>query len=229
MGKFLQTWKQMRWIDITRTIGWDNIDFPQDAPVEMERVMDQSRGDIGNLTRLSMSAHAGTHLDAPAHFLSEGVFLEEIPPERFILEARVVEITGEKITEEELRNHYLEAGEAVLFKTANNNLARDEFQLNYVTLEPSAAKYLAQKGVSMVGLDYFSVDAYRPLNERDTVSDLVPVHKILLQAGCLILEDVNLDGVEAGHYLLICLPIKFYRSDGAPCRSLLGVWADDTA
>ncbi len=222
MEQILQQLRQMKWIDITRTIGRDNLDFPQDDPVEIERVMDRDRGDIGNLTRLYMSAHAGTHLDAPAHFVPGASFLEEIPPERFILEAGVVEITGEIITAGALHKYSWRPGQAVLFKTANTGLPRDSFRYDYVALETAAAEYLVRQGIGVVGIDYLSVDAYRPPAEGDTPGSLVPVHEVLLQAGCLILEDVNLAGVEPGRYLLVCLPLKYHRSDGAPCRCLLG-------
>ncbi len=222
MEQFLHQLRKIKWIDITRTIGWDNLDFPQDEPVEIKRVMERERGDIGNLTRLSMSAHAGTHMDAPAHFVPGASFLEEIPPERFILEARVVEIEGKKINAGELRKYIWNPGQAVLFKTANADLPRDDFCDDYVAMELAAAEYLVQQGVKMVGIDYLSVDAFRPVREGDTPASLVPVHEVLLQAGCLILEDVNLAGVKPGRYLLVCLPLKYYRSDGAPCRCLLG-------
>lgn len=222
MEQFLQQLRKIKWIDITRTIGWDNLDFPQDDPVEMKRVMERERGDIGNLTRLSMSAHAGTHMDAPAHFVPGASFLEEIAPERFISEARVVEIEGKKITAGELRKYSWNPGQAALFKTANADLPRDDFRCDYVSMELAAAEYLVRQDVRLVGIDYLSVDEYRPLKEGDTPGSLVPVHEVLLQAGCLILEDVNLAKVEPGRYLLVCLPLKYYRSDGALCRCLLG-------
>ena len=222
MDQLVRQLQQIKWIDITRTLGWDNLDYPQDDPVEMERIMDRDRGDVGNSTRLYMSAHAGTHMDAPAHFVAGGSFLEEIAPQRFILEASVVEISGDEITAEELGKYSWKPGQAVLFKTANADLPRDRFSNDYVALEPAVAEYLVQQGVGIVGIDYLSVDAYRPPAEGDTPGSLVPVHEILLQAGCLILEDVNLAGVEPGRYLLVCLPLKYHRSDGAPCRCLLG-------
>lgn len=222
MEQFLQQLRTIKWIDITRTIGWDNLDFPQDEPVEMKRVMERERGDIGNLTRLSMSAHAGTHMDAPAHFVPGTSFLEEIAPERFISEVRVVEVEGKIITAGELRKYTWNPGQAVLFKTSNGDLPRDYFRSDYVAMELAAAEYLVQQGIRVVGIDYLSVDAFRRLKEGDTPGSLVPVHEVLLQAGCLILEDVNLAGVQPGRYLLVCLPLKYYRSDGAPCRCLLG-------
>ena len=223
MKEVLKQLRQIKWIDITRTLGSDNLDYPQDDPVEIKRIMEQERGDICNLTRICMSTHAGTHLDAPAHFLSGAAFLEEIPPERFVLEAKVVEIAGEKITAGELSKYSWEPGQGVLFKTSNSNLPRNIFSHNYVAMELNAAKFLVEKGIGMVGIDYLSVDELRSPEDCNTPGKIVPVHEELLKSGCLILEDVNLGEVEPGSYLLICLPLKYSRSEGAPCRCILGV------
>jgi arylformamidase len=103
----------------------------------------------------------------------------------------------------------------ILFKTSNSEYWKDEhhtFQEKFVDLGPDAAARLVELGVNVVGVDYLSVAAY---------NDPVPTHKILLEAGVLIIEGLDLSRVSAGKYRLYCLPLKIAGSDGAPARVLL--------
>ena len=161
-----------------------------------------------------MSSHSGTHIDAPFHFFDGRESLDEVPVERFFLDADVIEIESPKsVTVHELDNYQVEPGQAVLFKTRNGNLTRERFNENFVYIESDAARWLVDKGVSLVGIDYISVERYDAMD--------FPVHRILLGAGVLILEDIDLRSAPPGRYRLTCLPIKTVRADGAPCRAVL--------
>lgn len=216
---------RMKWVDITRTLGVDTVAYPDDDPPVLERVLRLDRGDPFNLTRLAMTTHTGTHLDAPRHFFQAGAALDELPPDRFILEAVVVSSPAARaVTAAELAPHRFAAGQAVLFKTRNGTLDRSAFHADYVHLSPGAARYLADQGVALVGIDYLSVDPYGagPGAGEESGHGDFPAHRILLGAGCLILEDVDLRAVPPGRYLLVCLPLRLHRAEGAPCRALLG-------
>ena len=197
-------------IDITRTLGLDTVSFPDDADFSESH----TRASGYALSRLVMSSHSGTHIDAPLHFFEGRESLDEVPVERFFLDADVIEIESQAaVTVSELDGYPVEPGQAVLFKTRNSDLPRERFYENFVYIESDAARWLVDKGVSLVGIDYISVERYDDMD--------FPVHLTLLGAGALILEDVDLRFVEPGKYRLTCLPIKTIHADGAPCRAVL--------
>lgn len=197
-------------IDITRTLGLDTIGFPSDTDFSVS----QRRADGYTLSRLVLSSHSGTHIDAPLHFLERRESLDEIPVERFFLDADVISIeSAVSVTMAELDGYSIEHGQAVLFKTKNSDLPRERFHENFVYIESDVARWLVDRGVSLVGIDYLSVERYDDMD--------FPVHRMLLGAGALILEDIDLRSVEPGRYRLICLPIKTRHADGAPCRAVL--------
>ena len=74
------------------------------------------------------------------------------------------------------------------------------------------AQWLVERGIRLVGVDYLSVAPY---------SDPLPTHKILLQAGVIILEGLDLSAVPRGFYELYCLPLKLLGAEGAPARAIL--------
>jgi len=197
-------------IDITRTLGLDTVSFPDDVDFSTSH----TRASGYALSRLVMSSHSGTHIDAPLHFFEGRESLDEVPVERFFLDADVIEIESQAaVTVSELDGYPVKPRQAVLFKTRNSDLPRERFHENFVYIEPDAARWLVDKGVSLVGIDYISVERYDDMD--------FPVHQILLGAGALILEDVDLRSAPPGRYSLACLPIKTVRADGAPCRAVL--------
>jgi arylformamidase len=102
----------------------------------------------------------------------------------------------------------------VLFKTVNRRLWDDTlFRRDFVALASSAAQRLMELGVGLVGIDYLSVEAYGAAGH--------PVHVSPLRAGVVILEGVDLRGVPAGEYLLVCAPLKLAGAEGAPTRVFL--------
>ena len=197
-------------IDITRTLGLDTVSFPDDVDFSVSRV----RADGYTISGLVMSSHSGTHIDAPLHFFEGRETLDEIPVDRFFLDVDVIEIESPvAVTMSELDGYQIEPGQAVLFKTKNSDLPRERFHENFVYIEPDVARWLVDMGVSLVGIDYLSVERYDDID--------FPVHRILLGAGALILEDVDLRSAPPGRYRLVCLPIKTVHADGAPCRAVL--------
>ncbi|MBN2083509.1 cyclase family protein [bacterium] len=199
------------WIDITRTIGRDTLVYPGDRPHRVNRAADNPEGDR---PELELGAHTGTHLDAPAHFIPGGRTLDQIDVERFSCPALVIDGRGQASLPVSLLNGLdFQPGDAVLFKTDNANLPRDEFSGAYTQLSAELAERLAELRVNLVGIDYLSVD---PAGGPE-----YPAHAALLGAGVLILEDCDLRDAPAGRYQLFCLPIKLDGTDGAPCRALL--------
>jgi arylformamidase len=189
--------------------------YPGDPRVEVTPVAQLAQGDRANVSRLGLSSHSGTHLDAPRHFFQKGHTIDALDLEILVGAARVCAVTcATHITAEDLQALHLQGVRRVLFKTSNGALwDKTGFQPNYVALTPSAAHLLVKLGVALVGIDYLSVDAHEHPE--------FPVHRILLQAGILILEGLDLRAVSPGAYELMALPLLVQDGDGAPARVLL--------
>jgi len=204
------------WIDISVPLRSGMVHWPGDPPVQIERRLALDRGEVMNLSTVSMSLHSGTHMDAPLHFLREGASLDEMPLAATVGRARVIEIRDpESIKPEHLAGRRIRRGERILFKTRNSKRcwARAEFCEDFVYISKEAARYLAERRVQTVGIDYISVGGFH--------QDTVETHQILLEAGIWIIEGLNLGGVRPGRYELVCLPLRVLRSDGAPARAIL--------
>jgi arylformamidase len=203
--------------DISLTISEDLPIWPGDPRIELKKISQIKDGEMANMTHLSACVHIGTHVDAPDHFLGNGQTVENLPVELLVGKATVVEIPAEgQISAVDLQTAAIPEGTIrLLIKTANSQLwAQDlnEFKEDFIALEADAAAYLVNRGVKVVGVDYLSVAPF---------VDPAPTHKVLLGANVLIIEGLNLSGVDPGEYTLMCLPIKIKGSDGAPARVLL--------
>lgn len=203
--------------DISVRLEDQAVPFPGDPPFERRFVRSIREGGSCNLSRLTMSVHRGTHVDAPLHFLDGASCLGDYPIERFILPAAVVEVpAGPEVLAGHLAGLAPAPGEAVLLKTDNSRLgwaAAGAIRDDYVHVTLPAAQRLAGLGVGLVGIDYPTIE------QRGSRGH--PVHKALLAADILILEGINLAGVAAGRYQLFCLPLALASAEGAPARAVL--------
>ena len=205
-----------QWIDISVPLRNAMVTWPTQPPVQIERCDDMERGDICNQSTISMSAHTGTHMDAPLHFVREGISIDQIPLAMTVGQARVIELHDtESIKPAELVPHHIRHGERILFKTQNSQRSRqtNTFIEDFIFISEEAARFLVECGVSVVGVDYISVAGFK--------SDPAKTHRILLEAGIWLIEWLDLSGVEPGKYELICLPLKLDQGDGAPARAIL--------
>jgi arylformamidase len=205
-----------QWIDISVPLRNAMVHWPDDPSVTTERISDMEKGDSITLSKISMSVHTGTHMDAPFHFISKGDTIDKMPPDITIGRARVIEIKDEEsIKPEELSHFQIQNGERVLFKTRNSyrlwNV--DTFVEDFVYISDAAALFLIERGVSLVGIDYLSVGSYKEGGAY--------VHKTLLGSGVWIIEGLDLSGVDPGEYELVCLPLRITNGDGAPARAVL--------
>lgn len=191
--------------------------WPGDLAVTIQQTKNMRDGDVCNLRTISMSAHTGTHMDAPLHFIADGRSIDTMPIEATVGPARVIAIEDPAaIRSEELERHNLRQGERILFKTQNSRLwpgGYEAFSKSFVSINADGARYLVERGVRTVGVDYLSVGAFE--------EDGVETHQVLLGAGLWLIEGLNLSTVEPGEYDLICLPLKIEGGDGAPARAAL--------
>jgi len=204
--------------DISLMIGPNLPTWPSDPSVVLERVSKIEEGANANVSKIDMGLHTGTHLDAPYHFLADGATLESIPLEALIGPAQVLEVpsTVNEITAGVLEALPLAGGvERVLLKTRNSNLWAQgvrEFRTDFVGVTRDGAEYLVQHGIRLVAIDYLSIAPYKRSR---------PTHEVLLRAGVVIVEGVDLSRVKPGIYHLICLPLKLQGVEGAPVRAVL--------
>jgi arylformamidase len=206
----------MRIYDVTVTLREGMPVYPGDADFRLEVLSAIADGGPCNLSALHVSAHCGTHIDAPNHMIDGRQTVDGIEPSILVGPATVVAIENpEKITLEELEQHEWDGIERALFKTANSGKLGqlDEFIEDYVYMEASAAEFLAGQGLVLVGVDYLSVDRLH--------SGTHPAHMPLLEAGIVLVEGLDLSEVPPGQYEIFCGALKVKDGDGAPARVLL--------
>ncbi|HEY2982189.1 MAG TPA: cyclase family protein [Anaerolineales bacterium] len=204
--------------DISLTITPSLPVWPSDPPIKLEQVASMDNGAHANVSRLSAGVHTGTHVDAPHHFLNDGRTVESLPLDILTGPCYVVQVPDdiEVLSAETLDGIPIPKDTTrILFGTRNSHLwARGvtAFQKDFVAVTEDGAQWLVERGMKLVGVDYLSV---APFGES------VPTHTILLQAGVVVVEGLNLAEVPRGFYELYCLPLKLGGSDGAPARAIL--------
>jgi arylformamidase len=205
----------MKLIDVTVPLDSNLPIYPGNTPFSLEAIKRIGRGDSSNVSTLHLSAHAGTHVDAPRHFFDDGPGTEALPLEMLVGRARVIEVTTRKgITAEDLARIDLSEDVRVLIKTPNSRLwGSPEFHTDYVGISESGARHLVDHGIKVVGVDYLSVEEFKHPG--------APAHHILLGGGTIVIEGLNLRDVEPGPYEMYCLPLRVVGSDGAPARVVL--------
>lgn len=204
----------MKLIDVTVPLDSNLPVYPGNTPFTLEPIKRIATGDSSNVSTLHMSAHAGTHVDAPRHFFDGTAGADALPLELLIGRARVLEVTSRSgigpnelsaIASEDIR---------VLIKTQNSRLWRSpRFHADYVGVTEEGARFLVGRGVKVLGVDYLSVEEFKKPG--------APAHHVLLGGGTIVIEGLDLSEVEPGTYEMFCLPLRVVGSDGAPARVVL--------
>jgi arylformamidase len=192
--------------------------WPGDPAVVVELANSMDRGDAFNGTRLALSAHTGTHVDAPRHFLKDGSTVDVMPLEVLTGPCYVTQLPDDidEISADVLERVAIGSDTTrLLFGTRNSRLwagGQTEFQRDFVAVSQDGAEWLVTHGIKLVGIDYLSVASF---------DEPKPTHLTLLNAGMIILEGLDLSRVPRGFYTLYCLPMKIKGADGAPARTIL--------
>jgi arylformamidase len=207
----------MHLYDISLTISPDMPVWPGDPAVRLDRVDKIEDGNSNNLSHLALSAHTGTHVDAPYHFLANGATVDQLDLADLNGRAYVLHLPNVQLITAEVLEHseIPPRTRRILFKTRNSDLwARGEntFQTDFVAISPDGAQFLVDRGFKLVGIDYLSVAPYR---------QSLLTHRKLLEDGIILLEGLDLSQVSQGRYTLYCLPLKLAGADGAPARAIL--------
>ncbi len=176
-------------VDVTAPLGPSTEAWPGDVP--FSRMAREEQGFV--TSSLEMSAHSGTHLDAPAHLASRsGPTVDRLPLERLLTEVLLRDTPGGLPRGEELR------GRGLLLRGGCG-------------LPPAAAARLVDAGVGVVGVDSISIDA----------PGSAGAHAALLGAGVPVIEGLVLSGLEEGAYMMLCLPLRIEEGEASPVRVLL--------
>jgi arylformamidase len=203
----------MKLIDVTVRIRPGMVTYEGDPQVRLTAHAAMDAGAICNVSRLDFGVHTGTHVDAPVHFIPGAGGVETLALDAMLGPAWVVDATGHTQDLDDSALDIPPGADRVLLKTDNSRLwDHDSFSTDYIGLTPEAAEGLVARGVRLVGIDYPSIAP---------ASDPAPTHLVLLRAGVVILEGLDLRGVEPGAYELRCLPLLIPGSDGAPARVVL--------
>jgi arylformamidase len=204
----------MKLIDVTLPLDATLPTYPGNAPFALEAVKRIASGDSSNLSTLHLSAHCGTHVDAPCHFFDGAPGADALALEMMLGRTRVVEIRSPSIGDAELAHLDLADDVRILFKTSNSRLwGSPDFRTDFVGVTASGAEHLIAHGIKVVGIDYLSIEEFKTPG--------APAHHVLLGGGAIVIEGLDLRDVEPGIYDMLCLPLRVVGADGAPARVLL--------
>jgi kynurenine formamidase len=211
----------MKVIDLTLTVSNKIPTFPGSPPpnfIPWENVKE----DGYNLELLFLSSHTGTHMDAPHHFLEKGAKIHEISLKKLVSSAVLIKSrkkSNESITKTDIQKFEKKHGKITGFSTVifctgwQRNLQKDYYFTKNPGLSVSAAKYLASKKISLVGIDSPSID----LGTDSKFS----VHQIFAKKGMLIVENLaNLEKIKSSKFHLVVLPLKLKNATGSPVRAI---------
>lgn len=201
--------------DLSLPISPTMVTWPGDPPVRVEPRLRIARGQPANVSELCLGSHTGTHVDPPYHF-DYAMKVDELPLEVLMGRAWVCSLESARDIEvADLQGAVPQGTVRLLLKTANSELWRrgiQEFTPDFVTPTVEAARWIAEQGVRLLGVDYLSLD--RPEATEH------PAHHALLGAGVTVVEGLDLSSLQSGWYNVYCLPLKVADGDGAPARAV---------
>lgn len=211
----------MKPIDLTLTISKSIPNFPG-SPKPQFILWSDIKNDGYNLELLFFSSHTGTHIDAPYHFIKDGLKIHQIPLDRLLGKAILIKLRKTKnkaitkldITSFEKKNGKIPNKSSIFFFTGwQNNLNKDNYFTENPGLAISAAKYLTSKKINLVGIDSPSID----LGKDESYS----VHHILSKNNILIVENLsNLNKISSKEFIFTILPLKIKDATGSPVRAI---------
>ncbi len=208
----------MKIFDVTVAVSEKVPIYSGDPPVAVSPFMSMAKGDAANVSEIRLGVHTATHVDAPNHFIDGAKRVHELDPHKLIGRCRVIEIDTAVVAIEPEHIGDINKVERILFKTRNSSFWSEpekgfRTDFTYITLE--TAKILVESGIVLVGIDYLSIEKSGATGH--------PVHLTLLEKEVVIVEGLDLRGIEPGEYEIICLPLKYEGGggDGAPARTFL--------
>lgn len=202
-------------IDISRLLNADTAVWPGDTRFQKVTQAALARGDSVNLTTLTLSAHTGSHIDAPLHYAADGQATDVLDLNPYWGPAQVVTVFQDAgpLYPGDLGHARIGAAPRLLIRSVASRLAPDEFPQAFVYPTAELVEFLQELGVILLGSDTPSMDAVD--------SKTLPGHHALDRAGIAILEGLDLTNAPDGLYDFVALPLKIAGGDGSPVRAAL--------
>src|SRR5215469_4212073 len=207
------------WVDVSAPLGPSTTPtYPGDTQPKFEFLRSFGKGDNVTLSSYLMTAHAGTHVDAPLHFIAKGASIYQVTLTHLMGRARVIDCSpdAEAIDAAELNKHNWRNAQRILFRTRNSRygwMVDRNFHRDFTYIAPDAAELMAGAGVQLVGIDYLSAEKFGAPEAR--------THQTLLGRNIPIVEGLDLRQISPGEYDLIILPLRVVGHEAAPARALL--------
>ena len=207
------------WVDVSAPLDPSTTPtYPGDTQPKFEFLRSFEKGDKVTLSSYLMTAHAGTHVDAPLHFIAKGAAIDQIPLTNLMGRVRVIDCSSDALAVDaaELNKHNWRDAKRILFRTRNSRnawMVDPNFHPDFTYIAPDAAELMAGAGVQLVGIDYLSAEKFGAPEAR--------THQILLGRNIPIVEGLNLRPISAGEYDLIILPLRVVGHEADPARALL--------
>lgn len=206
----------MKTIDLTHLIKEKMTVYPGTEPPIIVRAT-SLESDGFREAKISMYSHTGTHIDAPAHMIRGGKYLDELSTNSFIGSATVIDVTQLNVIDDIFLLKYeniLNKIDFVIFKTGYERYwGSNEYFGKFQTLTIKAAEYLTKYNLKGIGVDAISIDS------MDTID--FPIHNILLSKNIISIENLcNLDSIDRDEFILSVLPLKLIDADGSPVRAI---------
>lgn len=206
-----------KYFDVSMSIATDMLIFPGDPPPIITTEVIPFGNTSLTLSKFSMGAHIGTHIDTPAHFLPGAANLDAFPPNRLIGEVFVLDFSSETsraITKEMLEKKRIPRRSRIFIKTVNSRLLlQTSYHNDHVYIEPDAADHLVQLGTTVLGFDYYNVD--------DSSTESLVSHTIFAKANVPVIVALSLNEVPEGRYTMAALPLRLAGIEGSPTRVIL--------
>jgi arylformamidase len=191
--------------------------WPGDRAYHLAQSMAISKGQPVNLSSIALSAHTGSHIDAPYHFDDGGRRIEGLPIDPFWGTAQVVSVTKKAgpLVPDDFKGYRLDLAPRLLVRSAASSLDQSIFPDEFVYPSPELADYLGSLGLILYGTDCPSMDH----RESKTLDG----HRALGRNNIAILEWLDLSQAADGLYKLAALPLRIVGGDGSPARAVLRV------
>lgn len=195
--------------------------WPGDVPFSREITSSTQEGGSYDASAIRTTLHVGSHVDAPRHYLPGGASVDEMVLSTFLGPCRVVDV---RPGEGRVRLRDLLGPQSEPFTDSNLDVSRlllrtgtwtdpSRFPEKIRGLDPELITWLSDRKVRLIGVDSPSVDPFDDLQ--------LHAHKRSGACGVAILEGLCLDGVMAGRYTLVALPLRILHGDGSPVRAVL--------
>lgn len=204
----------MKIFDISWPISKDTTAYKDKKTINFETVKSFDKDGFHEST-IAMSAHSGTHIDAPLHFQKDGKTIDQLDLSQVVGKCKVFDMSNvtDGISQDHLENLDIQPHDIILFKTSNSALQPiDTFNSQFIFLEISGAQYLVQRKIKAVGIDYLGI-------ERGQAGHLT--HNLLFKHNIVIIEGLRLQAIKQGSYFLCCLPLAMIGLEAAPARAVL--------